>query len=96
VLEATLLVEAGYRPDFDRVISVEAPVEQRLDRAIARGATEIDVRARLAAQGSGDARRAGSDLILQNDGSLEDLRAKVRNLAADLRARERRNAGAAS
>ena len=94
VLEATLLVEAGYRPDFDRVISVEAPAEQQLARAIARGATEADVRARLAAQGSGNVRRAGSDLILHNDGSLENLHAAVRSLAADLRSRARPAAGA--
>ncbi len=87
VLEATLLVEAGYRPDFDCVISVEAPEAQRLARATARGASATDVRARLAAQGPGDARRAGSDRLLQNDGSLEDLHAQVRDLAATLRAR---------
>ncbi|HRC87049.1 MAG TPA: dephospho-CoA kinase, partial [Thermoanaerobaculia bacterium] len=37
VLEATLLVEAGYAPDFDAVVSVEAPEAIRLERAIARG-----------------------------------------------------------
>ena len=89
VLEATLLVEAGYRPDFDLVISVEAPEALRLARATARGASEADVRARLAAQGAGDTRRAGADLLLHNDGSLEALREKVADLAATLRARAR-------
>lgn len=87
VLEATLLIEAGYRPDFDLVLSVEAREELRLERAILRGASEADVRARLAAQGSGDVRRAGADRLLQNDGSLAGLRDEVRRVAADLRAR---------
>ncbi len=37
VLEATLLVEAGYGPGFDLIVTVEAPCELRLERAIARG-----------------------------------------------------------
>jgi dephospho-CoA kinase len=89
VLEATLLVEAGYRPDFDVVISVEAPEALRIARATARGASEADVRARLTAQGPGDTRRAGADLLLHNDGSLAVLREKVADLAATVRAQAR-------
>ena len=37
VLEATLLVEAGYGDDFDLVVTVEADPETRLARAVARG-----------------------------------------------------------
>lgn len=81
VLEATLLVEAGYPPDFDHVVTVEAPAEIRLERAVARGNDPDDARRRLAAQGDGTIRRAAADAILLNDGSLEDLRAKVDALA---------------
>lgn len=81
VLEATLLVEAGYPPDFDRIVTVEAPAEIRLERAVARGNDPDDARRRLAAQGDGAARRAVADVVLRNDGSLEDLEAKVNTLA---------------
>lgn len=87
VLEAPLLVEAGFGDDFDRVISVEASEPVRLERAVARGMDRAGARARLAAQGDGAERRAGADVILRNDGDLEDLRRAVDDLAADLRRR---------
>ncbi len=87
VLEATLLVEAGYGPDFDLVVSVEADRDLRLDRAVARGLDEREARARLAAQGSGDTRRAGAHLLLDNDGDLAALRSQVDELVINLRVR---------
>jgi len=87
VLEATLLVEAGYGPDFDLVVAVEADPEVRLRRAVARGNDPADARARLAAQGDCAARRAGADAVIDNDGDLAELRRRVEELATDLRAR---------
>lgn len=85
VLEATLLVEAGYGPDFDTVVTVEADPEVRLERAVARGMPEEEARRRLMAQGEGDVRRAGADRVIRNDGSLTDLERKVDELLAELR-----------
>jgi dephospho-CoA kinase len=85
VLEATLLVEAGYGPGFDLVVTVEAAPEERLRRAVARGLDESAARARLAAQGDGARRRQGADRVIVNDGSIEDLRRQVEALVADLR-----------
>ncbi len=87
VLEATLLVEAGYGPDFDLVVTVEADPEVRLARAVARGSTEADARARLAAQGGGDRRRAGAGRVIDNSGDLAALEAEVAALVAELRER---------
>lgn len=84
VLEATLLVEAGYGPDFDLVVSVEADEEVRVRRATGRGMDETEARARLAAQGPGDARRAAADRIIENDGDLAELERKVDDLAREL------------
>ncbi|HEV7670614.1 MAG TPA: dephospho-CoA kinase [Thermoanaerobaculia bacterium] len=86
VLEATLLVEAGYGPDFDLIVSVEAPTEVRLARAIARGLKEEDARARLAAQGDGLRRRQGAHREIDSSGTPEDLAQEVTVLLADLRA----------
>ncbi|HEV8631065.1 MAG TPA: dephospho-CoA kinase [Thermoanaerobaculia bacterium] len=85
VLEATLLVEAGWAKAFDLVVTVEAPPEVRLRRAIARGLPLEEARRRLAAQGEGDARRAAAGRILHNDGDSEHLRAQVEALVRDLR-----------
>jgi dephospho-CoA kinase len=83
-LEATLLVEAGYAPDFDRVVTVEAEPEARLERAVARGMPEAEARRRLAAQGEGEARRAAADSTIRNDGDLAELERQVDALAREL------------
>jgi dephospho-CoA kinase len=77
VLEATLLVEAGYAPDFDLVVTVEADPEVRLQRAAARGMDEAEARRRLTAQGDGEARRAAADVTIRNDGDLAALEGQV-------------------
>lgn len=85
VLEATLLVEAGWADAFDVVVTVEAPRELRLARAVARGLSREEAERRLAAQGDGEARRAGADRVVVNDGDTAALRAKVVELVRDLR-----------
>lgn len=87
VLEATLLVEAGYGEDFDLVLTVEAPEALRLERAVARGMEPAEARARLTAQGDGARRRQGADREIVNDGGLEDLERAVSALAVELRSR---------
>lgn len=84
VLEATLLVEAGYAPDFDQVLTVEAPAELRFARAVARGLSPEDARARLEAQGDGAQRRATAHLVLHNDGDLAGLHAQLESWRATL------------
>ncbi|HUO86302.1 MAG TPA: dephospho-CoA kinase [Thermoanaerobaculia bacterium] len=85
VLEATLLVEAGFSDAFDLVVAVEAPVDVRRARAISRGLSESAADARLAAQGDGAARRAGADRTIDNAGDLADLERSVERLLVDLR-----------
>lgn len=86
VLEATLLVEAGYRPDFDLVVTVETSPELQRRRAIARGLTPEQADARLRAQGDGARRRAAADRTIENDGTLEELRDAVDELIEEIRA----------
>jgi len=86
VLEATLLVEAGYTDAFDYLVTVEADSETRVARAVARGLPEHEARARLAAQGDGSRRLAAADRVLPNKGTLEELLARTDELVDDLRA----------
>ncbi len=85
VLEATLLVEAGWADAFDLVVDVEAPFEVRVRRAVERGLAEAEARRRLAAQGDGAARRAAAGCVLHNDGDPSRLRQQVEALVGDLR-----------
>jgi len=85
VLEATLLVEAGYAPGFDLVITVEAPCEMRLERALAGGINEASARGRLLAQGDGEQRRSAAHRILDNSGDLDHLRRQADELTEELR-----------
>jgi len=87
VFEATRLVEAGYAPDFDLVVTVEAPLELRLERAVARGLPREEALSRLVAQGDGRERRAAADRTIANDGSPEELRAAVAALVTEIRQR---------
>jgi len=85
VLEATLLVEAGFAPSFDLVVSVECPADVRLARAVERGMDEATARARLLAQGDGSARREAAQRVLDNCGDVDDLRRQTDELVTELR-----------
>jgi dephospho-CoA kinase len=85
VLEATRLIEAGYAPDFDLIVTVEASPESRLGRAVARGMPREEALRRLTAQGDGSDRRTAAHRILQNDGTREELQKKVAELVAEIR-----------
>ncbi|MER7607224.1 dephospho-CoA kinase [Nocardioides sp. NPDC127503] len=80
VNDIPLLVEVGYAPFFDEVIVVDVPVETQVERAIARGMTEIDARARIAAQASHEERLAAATYVIDNTGTLDDLRRRVREI----------------
>jgi dephospho-CoA kinase len=85
VLEATLLIEAGYKPGFDLVVSVEAPCEVRLERAVARGMKAETARSRLLAQGDGEKRREAAHRIIDNSGGLEHLQRQTDELIGELK-----------
>ncbi|MER7555532.1 dephospho-CoA kinase [Nocardioides sp. NPDC126508] len=80
VNDIPLLVEVGYAPFFDEVIVVDVPVETQIERAVARGMAEADVRARISAQASREDRLAAATYVIDNTGSLEDLRKRVREI----------------
>ncbi len=78
VNDVPLLVEAGLAGTFDLVVVVLASVETRLARLTRdRGMAESDVRSRIAAQATDEQRRAVADIVIVNDGTLEDLRTAV-------------------
>jgi len=87
VLEAPLLVEAGFAPDFDLVVTVEATPETRIRRAVERGLTPDEARKRFSAQTDETNRCAAAQMVLRNDGSLDDLHSQVESLVEEIRRR---------
>jgi dephospho-CoA kinase len=78
VNDVPLLVEANLAGLYDMVIVVLADEETRVRRlARDRGLSEADARSRIAAQATDEQRRAVADVVIVNDGTLDDLRAKV-------------------
>ncbi len=77
-----LLVESpDYRRRVDRVLVVESPEDVRIARVRARsGLAEDEVRRIITAQASPAARQAAADDMIDNGGSLDEMRAQVRGL----------------
>lgn len=59
------------------VIVVDVPVETQVQRAVARGGDEADVRSRIAAQASRDDRLKLADRVVDNSGTRDDLERQV-------------------
>ncbi|MFD5791894.1 dephospho-CoA kinase [Streptomyces sp. NPDC127037] len=88
VHDVPLLTENGLAPLYDLVVVVDAAPETQLDRLVRlRGMTEADARARMAAQATREQRRAVADLVIDNDGPVEELEAQVRTVWAELERR---------
>ena len=73
VYEIPLLVETGAAEKFDYIITVEADIENRLDRLFERGMDEDEAERRIAAQASQSQREAVADRVIINDGDRADL-----------------------
>lgn len=77
VLDVPLLFESGWGKLCDKIVYVEAPREQRLSRALARGWTQEDFQQREAVQDSLETKREQADLVIDNSGSPQQARAQV-------------------
>jgi dephospho-CoA kinase len=77
VIEAAIMLEAGWR-FFDRIWVVVVGRELAIARVTAsRGVTRADVEHRLAAQMPDAERRRLADTVIENDGTVAELRARV-------------------
>ena len=92
VVEAALLIEAGYHEKLDRLILVTCAPEQQLDRltntAFGRAMSREQAEKRIAAQMPvGEKRRMAAGKIVEIDcsGSLDDTKKQVRELVDRLR-----------
>ncbi len=85
VKEAALIFEAGADRQLDAVVVVDAPAPARIERACKRdGVPREDVIARMTHQADPSALRRRADVVLENDGDMEQLRRKVEQLYRDM------------
>jgi dephospho-CoA kinase len=83
--DVPLLTENNLAPLYDVVVVVDASPETQLERLVRlRGMAESEARARMAAQATREQRRAIADLVIDNDGPLENLEPQVRKVWAEL------------
>ena len=78
VNDIPLLFEVLDPDEFDLVVLVDAPTSVRLDRLMRRGLTKEEADRLIASQLPSDQKRALSDIVIDNDGSLDDLRGAAR------------------
>ncbi len=81
VVEVPLLFEKGIESEFDHIVVVDAPVEQRRSRMLeSRGLTSEMFASINAAQWTGDRKRAAADTVLWNDAGTDELREQARKV----------------
>ena len=85
-----LLFEVGLEDAFDEVVLVDAPEAVRLARLVERrGLEEGEATRMIEAQLPAAAKRARATFVIENDGTLEDLRAAARRVLHELEAKAR-------
>lgn len=72
-----LLFETNGQGRFDLVITVSASLENRRARLAERGLKSYEIERRIAAQASDEQRASIADIVIENNGSIEELERKV-------------------
>ena len=86
VHDIPLLAETGQGAAFDAVVVVDVPSELQVERMVReRGWTPAEANSRIAAQASREERRAIATYVIENTGTIEDLRRRVAEVFARLR-----------
>ncbi len=86
VHDIPLLAETGQAEAFDAVIVVDVPTEVQVERMMTlRGMSREEAESRIAAQAIREDRLATATHVIENTGSLEDLRLRVDEVVGRLR-----------
>jgi dephospho-CoA kinase len=81
VVDAAVMLEAGWNDHCDRLVYVDAPREVRVARLAARsGWSDADLAAREAAQWPAERKLKQAAAVIVNDGSREHLQSQVDRL----------------
>jgi len=72
-----LLTELGLKDSFTAVVVVTCDLQTRKARLLARGMTEADIAARMAAQATDAQRNAQADFLIDNSSDIDALEQQV-------------------
>ena len=89
VHDVPLLFDNGLQAAYERTVLVYAPDAVALERLRAKGMSEEQARARIAAQMPIDEKRALADVVIDNSDGLPETERQVRELWQTLAASER-------
>jgi dephospho-CoA kinase len=89
ILEAALLLEAGLRRRFDRIIVVSCKPQQRIERWEKRlnvdaDAARKEVTRRMMAQAPDEAKIQAADYVIDNSGTVEETQKQVQQVYESL------------
>jgi dephospho-CoA kinase len=88
VLDAALIIELGLADSLDLIVVVASDPEIRKARLMSdRGMTSEAIDARMAAQSDPEDSIAKADIVVTNDGSLENLETEADRVWAELESR---------
>ncbi len=81
VIEASMLFEAGTEKEYNAVLVITAPQSVRLERALHRGTlTKEQILFRMSLQMPEEEKIRRADYVIHNDGSLDMLKTKTREI----------------
>jgi dephospho-CoA kinase len=84
MVEATLLIEAGGRERYDRIVVVDADPAIQLARAIARGMAREDAERRIARQMPREERLRYASYVIDNSSDLQKAEEETKRVFAAL------------
>jgi dephospho-CoA kinase len=93
MVEAALLVEAGARSHFDKLITVTCGFEQKVERfrnrlKMPEAAARAEVERRMAAQLPDEEKAAVADYVIDNSGTVAEAEGQVERIWQELRGAE--------
>ena len=80
IYDVPLLTEKSMESQFDAVVVVHSPLEERLERLERRGLARPEAEARISHQASDDERMAVATYVIDNSGSIDELRDKCQTV----------------
>lgn len=91
IVEAALILEAGGKSRYDKIIVVTCRPEQKIERYARRGgisetAARVEVERRSRAQMTDDEKAGLADFVIDNSGSLEETRRQAEKIYAEIKA----------